>query len=86
MKLLVTAGIKLLQESLELRRPGIDAADQARLLRHVVDEGVKGLDVLDVVDRLDVEGASFTLLRKVKFVLPKKTFVVDVEYQSMELI
>ena len=86
MKLLVTAGIKLLQESLELRRPGIDAADQARLLRHVVDEVVKRLDVLDVVDRLDVEGASFTLLRKVKFVLPKKSFVGDVEYQSMELI
>ena len=86
MKLLVTAGIKLLQESLELRRPGIDAADQARLLRHVVDEVVKRLDVLDVVDRLDVEGASFTLLRKVKFVLPKKTFVVDVEFLSMESI
>ena len=70
--LCLTAWIELPEEPLELCRPGVDAADQVRLLCHVVNEGVEGFNVFNVVDRLDVQSSCLTLFRKVKFVLPEE--------------
>ena len=73
LEILSVARIKLLEEPLELRCPGVDAPYQARLFCHVVDEGVEGFNVFNVVDGLDVEGSCLPLFRKVKFVLPEET-------------